>query len=177
MARAPAAAANTPAPDDADMGGADEGDEGAGADEGDEGDAGDEDEGAGADDETVLVTITKKNGPDGVTYMVYAGDEEPEEGEGDEGGADMGAPAAGGGAPPDDMGGTAGAVPGVGGGGPGETGGEAGPAPQHCDSVGSALKAAADIMHDDEGGEGGGEAAFQAGFGGDANKPTMPQKY
>lgn len=168
MARAPAAAT---APDDTDP------DAGAGADQGaddtgDEGDMGDEGEGDQGSDETVLVTITKKS--DG-TYMVYAGDEEPEEGaEGDEGGeapADTGAtPGGPGGAE---------AAPG----GPGEgagLGGQAGegaPAPQHCDSVGSAMTAAMHILHDDEGGAGGGEAAFQAGFGGDASKPTMPQKY
>lgn len=173
MARAPAAAAPT---DDDEAGeaaapdaGADQGDQ----DDEDEGDGGDEDEGAGDEGgEQVLVTITKKS--DG-TYMVYAGDEEPEEGEGDE---DMGGAGAGGagapGAGDESMG------EGAGGGAPAGAGGAAGegaPAPQHCDSVGSALKAAADIMHDDEGGEGGGEAAFQAGFGGDATKPTMPQKY
>lgn len=166
MARAPAAAT---APDDTDPdagAGADQ----AGDDQGGDEDMGDEGEGDQGSDETVLVTITKKS--DG-TYMVYAGDEEPEEGEAGE--ADMGAPAEGAagpgaGAPP--AGGEEAPPEGAGG-----AAGEGAPAPQHCDSVGSAMTAAMDIMHTDEGGEGGGEAAFQAGFGGDASKPTMPQKF
>lgn len=171
MARAPAAAA-TPPDDDDDAGagadtGADQGDQDTEDEGGDEG-AGDE-EGNG---ETVEVTITSKG--DG-TYMVYAGDEEPEEGEagegaeGDTGGSEPPLPGAGGGA-------DTGAAPSgmdEGAGAPGQ----AAQAPQHCDSIGAALKAAADILHDKEGGEGGGEAAFQSGFGGDATKPTMQQKY
>jgi len=169
MARAPAAAASTPAPDDmGDAGGPD-----AGADEGGEdeapGDDDDEDEGDEAgSDETTVVTITQKKSDQ--SYMVYAGP--PDEGAGAGGDAGMGAPAPGGGAAPDDTGAPAAPVPG------GDSGGEGGaptPPPQHCDSPGAALKAAMDILHGTD--NSGGEAAFQAGYGGDANKPTLPQKY
>ncbi|MDE2104678.1 MAG: hypothetical protein KGL39_46005 [Patescibacteria group bacterium] len=111
----------------------------------------------------VLVTIAK--GPDG-GYLVYDGDEP------DEGGADTGEDESGA-----DM--EAGAAAGADAGAPPAAPAPAGPAAQHCDSIGSALKAALDILRSDENGEG--EAAFHAGFAGGSgaspSKPMMPQKH
>lgn len=156
------------------------GDDDAPADATDTGDetgmTGDED-----GDETVLVTITK--GADG-GYTVYAGDEPEEDGgegeEGDEGAAD-------GGDEGDETGtgegGTEAAAGAPEAGGEDE-GAEAEPEGEKCETIGAALKAAMDILKNDEAesnGEGSDQDNFAAGFAGgsEASPPTpaMAQKY
>lgn len=104
---------------------------------------------------TVLVTIAQ--GPDG-GYIVYAGDE-PDDGASDAGGLDGGAGGAADGA--------------------GEAAAGAAPAGQQCDSVGSALKAALDILKESEssaGAMGSSEDQFTGGYGGDQTATPTASK-
>ena len=163
MAKMPASPASpAPADDDQDPDTtADNTDQSEGADA-DEGDDQGEDEDSG---DQVLVTITKS--ADG-TYMVIAGDEEDDEGEGsdeDAGGEDEGA---------------SGAEPGA----SGETGDESEGKP--ANSIGAALKLVMDILKSDEAessGQGSEADNFSAGYSGDqAPTPAAPgggisQKY
>lgn len=167
MAMKPAVAAADPADDEtATTGAADAGDD---MDTPAAGGADDEmgDEGA---DETVLVTITKA--ADGTGYVVYAGDE-PEDDESGEGDDDTETAAAG------ETGDDTGAAPAAG----AEPTDEDESEGQHCDSLGAALKAAMDILKEDEEKEGGesGDDQFKAGFAGGSDasppKPALSQKY
>ncbi len=117
------------------------------------GDMGGDTEGSDSD---VLVTIAR--GPDG-GYMVYAGDEPEEGGAGDAEGAE-GEPAT----PPMGMAGVP--TAGAGGGKP-------------ADTIGAALKAALDILNEDQnssGGEGSSEDQLAAGYSADQGPtPAAPR--
>lgn len=166
MARAPKMPMADPAA------GADTGDDtdtGAGDDMG--GDTGDDMDDGGSE---VLVTISS-DGQGG--YIVTAGDEDDTGGEGESADDDaaMGAAAGGGGA-----GGAPGAGP-MGAGAPG-----AGAGGQHCDSIGSALKATLDILNasaSSAGAPGSADDQLAAGYGGDQSatpatgRPSRGLKY
>lgn len=109
----------------------------------------------GADSSNVVCTICQA--ADG-TFMVYAGDE-PDPG------ADAGMSA-----DDADAMGPAGGAP--------APGGDAGAPPdgQPADSVGAALKIAMSILQSSDGGPGGADSQFEAGFGG-SKSPTLAQKY
>jgi len=163
MARAPKMPMADPAA------GADTGDDTA--DTGDDmgGDTGDDMDDGGSE---VLVTISS-DGQGG--YIVTAGDEDDGgEGESADDDAAMGAAAGGG----------AGGAPGAGPMGAGAPGGGAGG--QHCDSIGSALKATLDILNasaSSAGAPGSADDQFASGYGGDQSatpatgRPSRGLKY